>query len=221
MLLPYLLAVLPGLILCFLIIRFDKRNSLSVFPSLLSFITGTLLVLPAIYLASQGDFFFGGQGIPNWVTSFILVASVEEGLKFLFLLLLPYVYFFKRPIDGIRYSILVGMGFAIAENLYFDLGSAWRVLLYRTCTTLVAHASFSIILGAYMGRAKFSAGQSNFLLLRGLLVTICLHGFYNFFLISKTYTWMAFFSILTLVISFLIALYMFNRVEIDSRPTSI
>ena len=221
MLLPYLLAVLPGLILCFLIMRFDKRSSLSIFPSLLSFIAGTLLVLPAIYLASQGDFFFGGQSIPNWVKSFIFVASVEEGVKFLFLLLLPYVYFFKRPIDGIRYSILVGMGFAIAENLYFDLDNEWRVLVYRSCTTLIAHASFSIILGAYMGRARYSAGQSHFLLLRGLLVTICLHGFYNFFLISKTYTWMAFFSILTLVISFLIAVYMLNRVEVDSQSTLI
>ena len=47
---------------------------------------------------------------------FIIVALSEELVKFIMLMAYPYKRpFFNEPMDGIVYTIMVGMGFAVVE----------------------------------------------------------------------------------------------------------
>ncbi len=120
--------------------------------------------------------------IQQFVQAFVVVALVEEFAKFIIV-----KYYaqnnkeFNEPFDGIVYAVMVSMGFAALENvLYtFQHGAATGVL--RAFTAVPAHATFAILMGYFMGKAKFSTNKTklNFI---GLLIATLFHGAYDFFL---------------------------------------
>lgn len=120
--------------------------------------------------------------IQQFVQAFVVVALVEEFAKFVIV-----KYYaqnnkeFNEPFDGIVYAVMVSMGFAALENvLYtFQHGAATGVL--RAFTAVPAHATFAILMGYFMGKAKFSTNKTklNFI---GLLIATLFHGAYDFFL---------------------------------------
>ncbi|MCH3880802.1 MULTISPECIES: PrsW family intramembrane metalloprotease [Tenacibaculum] len=120
--------------------------------------------------------------IQQFVQAFVVVALVEEFAKFIIV-----KYYaqnnkeFNEPFDGIVYAVMVSMGFAALENvLYtFQHGAATGVL--RAFTAVPAHGTFAILMGYFMGKAKFSTNKTklNFI---GLLIATLFHGAYDFFL---------------------------------------
>ena len=88
---------------------------------------------------------------------------------------------FNEPYDGIVYAVMVSMGFAAVENIFYVLEGGVPVALLRAFTAVPAHATFGILMGYYMGRAKFSNNRVKYNLL-GLLLAILFHGAYDFFL---------------------------------------
>lgn len=118
--------------------------------------------------------------------AFVVVAGSEELVKFLAV----YIYPFKRnafnePVDGIVYSVMASMGFATLENILyvFELGIGTGLL--RMFTAVPAHAAFGVVMGYYMGLAKFDKENRTKLLAKGLLFAILLHGAYDFFLFQE------------------------------------
>ncbi|HEC20988.1 MAG TPA: PrsW family intramembrane metalloprotease [Candidatus Peregrinibacteria bacterium] len=62
--------------------------------------------------------------------------------------------------DAIEYSILVGLGFAFAENIFYFLsayGSSafWQIFIFRSILSVFAHIFFSGIFGYFYGIAHF------------------------------------------------------------------
>ena len=88
---------------------------------------------------------------------------------------------FNEPFDGIVYAVMVSMGFAALENILYTFQYGFGVGVTRAFTAVPAHATFGIIMGYFMGKAKFSNNRIKLNLL-GLLFATLFHGSYDFFL---------------------------------------
>ena len=118
----------------------------------------------------------------QFTQAFVVVGFVEELSKYVIVL-----YFaqpnkaFNEPFDGIVYAVFVSMGFAFTENLLYVFEHGMSTGILRAFTAVPAHATFGIIMGYFMGKAKFS-DRKWLLNLLGLLFATLFHGSYDFFL---------------------------------------
>ena len=117
-----------------------------------------------------------------FIKAFFVVALTEEFSKYVIVR-----YFaqarkaFNEPFDGIVYAVMVSMGFAATENIVYVFESGFETALLRAITAIPAHATFGILMGYFMGKAKFSNNKI-VLNLTGLLLAVIFHGAYDFFL---------------------------------------
>lgn len=118
----------------------------------------------------------------QFTKAFVVVSLTEEFSKYVIVR-----YFaqrnktFNEPFDGIVYAVMVSMGFAATENIFYVLEGGYQTALLRAFTAVPAHATFGVLMGYYMGKAKFSNNRIT-LNLTGLLLAIIFHGTYDFFL---------------------------------------
>ncbi len=88
---------------------------------------------------------------------------------------------FNEPFDGIVYAVMVSMGFAALENVLYVFQYGFATGVTRAFTAVPAHATFGILMGYFMGKAKFSKNKLQLNLL-GLFAATLFHGAYDFFL---------------------------------------
>jgi len=116
------------------------------------------------------------------IKAFVVVAFTEEFCKYII------VRYYAQPkkdfnekFDGIVYAVMVSMGFAATENIIYVLQNGYEIALTRAFTAIPAHATFGILMGYFMGKAKFR--KNKWLLnLTGLGLAILFHGLYDVFL---------------------------------------
>ena len=120
--------------------------------------------------------------LQQFIKAFVVVAFVEEFSKYVL------VRFgaqrnkeFNEPFDGIVYAVMVSMGFATLENVLYTFQYGAATGITRAFTAVPAHATFAILMGYYMGKAKFSSNKKT-LNLFGLFAATIFHGAYDFFL---------------------------------------
>lgn len=120
--------------------------------------------------------------LQQFVKAFFVVGFIEEFSKYLMVrgFLQPRTVF-NEPYDGIIYAVMVSMGFAAVENIMYVLQGGIDVAFLRAFTAIPAHATFGIIMGYYMGKAKFSKNKFKWNLI-GLFTAVLFHGAYDFFL---------------------------------------
>lgn len=118
----------------------------------------------------------------QFIKAFLVVGFTEEFSKYIIVRYYsqPHVEF-NEPFDGIVYAVMVSMGFAATENIFYVLEGGYETALLRAFTAVPAHATFGILMGYYMGKAKFS-NKKSLLNLCGLLWAVIFHGAYDFFL---------------------------------------
>ena len=120
--------------------------------------------------------------VQMFVKAFFVVGLVEEFSKYIIVR-----YYsqrskeFNEPFDGIVYAVMVSMGFAALENILYVFQHGVATGITRAFTAVPAHATFAILMGYFMGKAKFSKNKTELNLL-GLLVATIFHGAYDFFL---------------------------------------
>lgn len=88
----------------------------------------------------------------------------------------------RRPVDIIVLTVLVGLGFATIENLYYVFSSDnWtETAMLRALTAVPMHATVGIIMG-YFGARLILANRNRLLLLAMMfLVPTVLHGLYDY-----------------------------------------
>ncbi|MCF6182195.1 PrsW family glutamic-type intramembrane protease [Lutibacter sp.] len=118
----------------------------------------------------------------QFLKAFLMVGLVEEFSKYIIVR-----YYaqpkkdFNEPFDGIIYAVMVSMGFAFVENVLYVFEGGIKVAFLRALTAIPAHAVFAIIMGYFMGIAKFSNHKTKWNLI-GLSLAILFHGSYDFFL---------------------------------------
>ncbi len=118
----------------------------------------------------------------QFIKAYFIVALVEEFSKYVI------VRYYAQPkeafnekFDGIVYAVMVSMGFAATENIFYVLDGGIQTAVVRAITAVPAHATFGILMGYYMGIAKFSNKRAYYNIL-GLILAILFHGTYDFFL---------------------------------------
>jgi RsiW-degrading membrane proteinase PrsW (M82 family) len=144
----------------------------------------------------------------QFIKAFVVVALVEEFSKYIIVR-----YFaqrnkeFNEPFDGIVYSVMVSMGFATLENVLYVFQHGVSTGIIRAFTAVPAHATFAILMGYFMGKAKFS--NNRFALnLTGLFCATLFHGAYDFFLFIDFIpgTWVG------AIVSLTIGIFLSNKV---------
>ncbi len=118
--------------------------------------------------------------------AFLVIGPVEEGVKFLLvlLILLP-LRFFDEPMDGILYSAVVATGFAFAENLLLAKGSP-ALMWLRGLSGTMAHILFAGYWGSALGWLKVAAPSPKgwLIVLASLVGSIVAHGLFDLVVFS-------------------------------------
>lgn len=84
------------------------------------------------------------------IKAFAGVALVEEGLKFLVLVLLTRNNRnFNSLFDGVIYAVFVSLGFAAYENILYVLEFGWFTAFARAVMSVPGHTFFGVIMGYY------------------------------------------------------------------------
>lgn len=206
------LTLAPGLAIAIFVFYKDKFNREPLRQLIWAFVLGMLSAIPAVamsYGLGEIEMLQGGNRVIDvFLYAFITVAFAEELAKFFFLRKFYGKSFFDEPFDGITYAVMVSMGFATLENvlyvyLYSDV--PYNTALMRMLTAVPAHASFAVIMGYFVGLAKFKQRNQAGWLLLGLLGAVFFHGMYDFLLMLHMYPSMAMGAILSLAIGVILS----------------
>ena len=179
------LALAPGAAIGLYIYLKDRHEREPLGLLIRSFFFGTLSILIALVLSEVIGLFITineEDASEQAVHAFFVVALVEEFSKFIFVRGILYNNKnFNEPFDGIVYSVMVGMGFATFENILYVMDSGVSTAVLRMFTAVPAHAIFAILMGYYLGKAKFEHKKSYYAI-HALAVATLFHGAYDYFL---------------------------------------
>jgi protease PrsW len=179
------IALAPGAAITLYIYLKDKHEREPLYLLLTCFLYGifstfvTLLIswpVNILILTKEDDV------VDQFISAIFKVALVEEFSKFLFV---RFILFpnrnFNEPFDGIVYAVMVGMGFATLENIIyvFEYGLTTGVL--RMFTAVPAHATFAVMMGFYIGKAKFIHAKNLYYGVLALAIPTLFHGLYDYF----------------------------------------
>lgn len=185
-----LCAIAPIFTIIIYIYFHDKYEKEPVGLLIANFLFGavvSILIVTILYLIT-------GRFIPitdeysvwqQFIQAFVVVALSEEFSKYVIV-----KYFaqpkkaFNEPYDGIIYAVMVSMGFACTENIMYVLQGGYETAILRAFTAVPAHATFGILMGYFMGLAKFSNNRIK-LNMAGLFLAVLFHGAYDFFLFIR------------------------------------
>ncbi|MDO3409591.1 glutamic-type intramembrane protease PrsW [Saccharibacillus sp. CPCC 101409] len=184
-------AVTPGVALLFYFYLKDKYDAEPLHLVVRVFLLGFLIVLP-ITIVQQG--LMQAFGDNPYLFAFGISSAVEEAFKWFVLLHFIYNHTeFDEPYDGILYAVAVSLGFATFENILyaFTLKASFGALLIRGLLPVSGHAMFGVVMGYYMGRAKFAgSAQTRKFLALSLLLPFMWHGIYDTILNTSGHYWL-------------------------------
>jgi RsiW-degrading membrane proteinase PrsW (M82 family) len=200
------LSVLPAFALVAYVYRADVGTSEPLKLVVGTFVLGVLFASFAAVINSAFQPALGAIPVVGFVLFFYLVvAPVEETVKWLAVRLLPYRSSkFDSVIDGAVYGAAAGLGFATIENaLYISRGVSMDPSMTNALVLLPAQTGVSEIIGAgagitalralagpghviysafagyYLGLAKFNPDRAGPIVVKGLLIAAFIHATYN------------------------------------------
>lgn len=195
-------AIAPALAL---LSYFYLRKEIAKEPSKLllhSFIYGAILTFPILFIQHviQEEEIFSSL----FLHQALVTSALEEFFKWLILVIAIYKHVeFDDPYDGILYGASVALGFATVENILFLLNFGMNEAFIRALLPVSSHALFGVVMGYYLGRAKFSARKAKNEITYAFLASFVLHTIYNSILIIKGLE-------LLLIVPFMLFLWVFG-----------
>jgi RsiW-degrading membrane proteinase PrsW (M82 family) len=176
--------IAPGLALLSYFYLKDEYEAEPVSYVLRTFIYGALLMFPIMFIqhvletehiikSQLADAFLSSSLLEEYVKWFILYYAIYQHVEF------------DEPFDGIVYGASVSLGFATAENIFYLIGNGVEHALSRALLPVSSHAMFGVIMGFYLGKAKFADKRKNKGILIALILPVLLHGIYDYILISQ------------------------------------
>ena len=180
-------AVAPAIVIIIYIYIKDKHEKEPKHLLFYNFLFGaivSIIVTTILYFLFAKFFppFLTKSIFDQFIKAFLMVGLIEEFSKYIIVR-----YYaqpkdaFNEPFDGIVYGVMVSMGFAVTENIFYVFEDGIETAIARAFTAVPAHATFGILMGYFMGKAKFSKNKT-VLNLIGLLLAVIFHGAYDFFL---------------------------------------
>ena len=215
-------ALLPAVVLCVYVYKKDRVEKEPAGLLARLALAGVVCVIPAglletFFIRAQDGLFAGvtvyenGQAympdgafyLYNVIQNFLIVAVVEEGLKWIAVrALTARNKSFNSLFDGIVYCVFCSLGFAAAENVSYTFQYGFSTALVRAFTAVPGHMFFAVIMGYYYSlwhvqmqskkienelvlRGYLPAGAPSAFNTRGplvksLLLPVFVHGFYDY-----------------------------------------
>lgn len=185
-----ILALLPASLLMYLVLYMDRNEREPMGLVLKTMMLGALGFIPAVLVELALDLVpaAGLGSIPEalWA-SFVKIAPIEELAKIAPVFLLAWGRpQFNEENDGIVYAASSALGFAAVENLFYVLSRGLAVGVARALTSLPLHCFAGVVMGYYIGRARFADSGRNRLVFLGFLWAYLAHGLYDFLVLSKS-----------------------------------
>lgn len=198
-------AVAPSVsLLTYLYLR-DKYDAEPIHMVIRMFVLGVLVVVPIMVMQRGIQLWLGDHSV---LFAYVESAGIEEFVKWF---VLYHVIFnhteFDEPYDGIVYAAAISLGFATLENVLYAIYSpaTFGTLLARALLPVSGHALFGIMMGYYLGKAKFAPKKHvRFFLTVSLMLPMLLHGTYDWIIITIKTNWMWF------MVPFMIILWMWG-----------
>lgn len=183
-----LLALAPAIILMMYVYFRDKYEKEPIKLILKGILLGALIIFPVGLIENYIIGFGSGLGKISKAAfdGFVMAGAVEEVFKFLMVFILIWRNpNFNEKFDGIVYAVSVSMGFAAIENLFYVFSNnSMQVGLLRAFTAVPGHTIFGVVMGFYLGLARFSTQHRAKWLLKAIAIPWLLHGTYDFIIMS-------------------------------------
>jgi Predicted membrane protein len=199
-------AVAPGVSLLTYLYLKDRYDAEPIHMVVRMFLLGVLIVVPIVVIQRGLQLWFGDH--QPMLFSFVESAGIEEFLKWFVLYHMIYNHTeFDEPYDGIVYAASISLGFATLENVLYAIysPSTFGTLLMRALLPVSGHALFGVMMGYYVGKAKFAtASKRNIYLAISLGLPLLLHGTYDYIMISFKTNW------IYVIIPFMVALWVWG-----------
>jgi protease PrsW len=179
------LALAPGAAIALYIYLKDKHEREPLGLLLMSFFYGVLSIFVTLLVSWPLEILTINKedAAELFADAFFKVALVEEFSKFIFI---RFILFrnknFNEPFDGIVYAVMVGMGFATLENIVYVYQYGMATGIMRMFTAVPAHACFAVLMGYFIGLAKFNPKKNLYFTLLALIAATVFHGLYDYFL---------------------------------------
>ncbi|MBH0229609.1 glutamic-type intramembrane protease PrsW [Halobacillus yeomjeoni] len=171
-------------------IYLSKRIELEPLPLIIRmFVIGVIMVFPLTFI----QYAFETEGLfqTPFLKSFFLAGALEEFFKWFFLLFVAFRHAdFDHHYDGIIYGVAISLGFATIENIFYILSNGIEIALLRAIFPVSSHALFGLIMGYYMGKAKFIDASTRLSLVLALIIPVLLHSFYDYMITALEHTWL-------------------------------
>ncbi len=224
------LSILPGVLIIIYIYKKDKYEKEPKHLIFKCVLLGMLSIIPAVIGTLSIESMMGVENpgesasvVVLAIYAFVAVGLSEEFGKFLFLRY--YIYRkdeFDEPMDGIVYAVAIGMGFAILENIFYVLNGGLSVALMRMFTAVPAHAAFAVIMGYYVGLAKFEKHPSKVssLMSQGIIYAALVHGAYDFFLFSNNVIGLFILAFVVLIAAIFMSRKLIN-IHVENSPHKV
>ncbi|QIW80471.1 glutamic-type intramembrane protease PrsW [Bacillus tequilensis] len=176
--------IAPGIALLSYFYLKDQYDNEPVHMVLRSFFLGAVLVFPIMFIQYVLEKENVGGG--SFFVSFLSSGFLEESLKWFILMVSVYPHaHFDEHYDGIVYGASVSLGFATLENILYLIGHGVEHAFVRALLPVSCHALIGVIMGFYLGKARFSAEKARVKwLILSLAVPSLLHGSYDFILMA-------------------------------------
>ncbi len=178
------------------------------------FRAGMLVVIPVALLEVFIEGFFSTMNLSAntsiLVKSFIVAGFCEEFAKMQIVMRRIYKNpVFDEHMDGIVYSIMASMGFAMLENFFYVFQHGIGTGVLRCFTAVPMHAMTTGIMGYYIGLSIFHAKEEarQRLIYKGLFIAVFIHGAYDFFCFTP--------GLGILILPWLIAVYTYLKRLMD------
>ncbi len=195
-----LLAFVPTLVYALLVWWLDRYEKEPLPLLIVAFLWGAV---PAVILAIVLEL---GAGIPlqtlilaeaprEFAEISLVGPAVEEAVKAIILVVLFYAYRreFDNVLDGIVYGAMVGLGFAMVENVLYlqsfayeagggpNIGAMFALWLLRAGLFGLNHSMFTAFTGAALGLARSlkMGWQKGLVPVLGLVAAILFHALHN------------------------------------------
>jgi len=186
------ISLAPILVILFYLYFRDKYEKEPVGLIIRAFVLGAISTIPIVivemYLSDLWEQFTGGRA-DKYATAaysaFVVASFTEELFKLLVVFLFWSNKNFNEKFDGIVYAVFVSMGFAAVENVMYVYGGGTSTGILRAFTAVPGHAIFGIVMGYYLGIAKFHKEIRSINIVLAFFMPFLLHGIYDFILFAE------------------------------------
>jgi RsiW-degrading membrane proteinase PrsW (M82 family) len=208
------MAIAPGLLLGLYVYMKDSKQAKPFSLIIKAFLMGVLsfgISLGLGYLLHTNTTIEHDSIADQMIRAVVFVGLVEELSKFIFVrgILFRSKHFIK-PFDGVVFAVIVGMGFAIAENIIYVINGGGGTAIVRMFTAIPAHAVFAVIMGFFIGEAKVFSSSRGLYSIIALLFATFAHGYYDYFLFLPFIPGLWLQTIISLVIVIVMVHYAFR-----------